>query len=258
MSFGRFVAREEGMTFVAHLLGDVVKDQAELMANLLGRELPWLRWLPDSEQRECVDELLGELAAGAETGVLEPFARGWRRGALRQRCGATPSWLVGCRDHSTETVRRSPGPHASGDDKARRSNSSTAAVDGQGRGPRSRQRMGRAGRGISGGGRPRWVAMTSEPRKTDSRQHQLKGSLATVSVGGSTLQQWQFEATAGARILVRHRRQRTCPLGDGSPYRASEADRDSAPQETLTTRGVRSARNSQSAPRGRDSRPRKA
>lgn len=45
-----------------------------------------------------------------------------------------------------------------------------------------------------------WVAMTSQPRTTDSRQHQLKGSLATVSVGGNSLQQWQFEATAGGRI----------------------------------------------------------
>lgn len=45
-----------------------------------------------------------------------------------------------------------------------------------------------------------WVAMTSEPRTTDSRQNQLKGSLATVSVGGNTLQQWQFKATAGGRI----------------------------------------------------------
>jgi len=80
-SFGRFVARQEGMTFAAHLLGDVVRDQADLMAGLLRRELPWLRWLPDDEQQECVNELLGELAAGAETGVLEPFAHAlaaWR------------------------------------------------------------------------------------------------------------------------------------------------------------------------------------
>jgi hypothetical protein len=45
-----------------------------------------------------------------------------------------------------------------------------------------------------------WVAITSDPRKTDSRQHQLKGSLATVSVGGNSVQQWQYEATAGGRI----------------------------------------------------------
>lgn len=45
-----------------------------------------------------------------------------------------------------------------------------------------------------------WVAMTSDPRRTDARQHQLKGALGSVSVGGATLQQWQFEATAGGRI----------------------------------------------------------
>ena len=42
--------------------------------------------------------------------------------------------------------------------------------------------------------------MTSNPRRTDARQHQLKGSLGGVLVGGATLEQWQFEATAGGRI----------------------------------------------------------
>ncbi len=45
-----------------------------------------------------------------------------------------------------------------------------------------------------------WVAITSEPRRTDSRQHQLKGSFGTVSVAGTPMEQWQYEATAGGRV----------------------------------------------------------
>jgi hypothetical protein len=46
-----------------------------------------------------------------------------------------------------------------------------------------------------------WVAMTSEPRRTDQRQHQLKGSLGEVSVGGVKLDQWQIEVTSAGRVF---------------------------------------------------------
>lgn len=45
-----------------------------------------------------------------------------------------------------------------------------------------------------------WVAMTSNPRRTDERQHQLRGQLAEVRVGGVKLDQWQYEATGGGRV----------------------------------------------------------
>ena len=45
-----------------------------------------------------------------------------------------------------------------------------------------------------------WVAMTSDPRRTKERQHQLKGSLGEVVVGGVKLDQWQFEATSTGRV----------------------------------------------------------
>ena len=45
-----------------------------------------------------------------------------------------------------------------------------------------------------------WVAITSSPRHTDHRQHQLKGALAYATVAGSSLEQWQYEATGGGRI----------------------------------------------------------
>ena len=43
-------------------------------------ELPWLKWLPGEARSECVSEL-DHLLAGADTGLLLPFARalrGWQ------------------------------------------------------------------------------------------------------------------------------------------------------------------------------------
>lgn len=79
--YARFAARQEGMSLAARLLGDVVRDQAAMVIGLLRHELPWMHWLPESEQEQCSEELIAELAAGADTGVLEPFARtldSWR------------------------------------------------------------------------------------------------------------------------------------------------------------------------------------
>lgn len=45
-----------------------------------------------------------------------------------------------------------------------------------------------------------WVALTSEPRRVDQRQHPLKGALGVVKVGGAVLEQWQYEVTGGGRI----------------------------------------------------------
>ncbi len=45
-----------------------------------------------------------------------------------------------------------------------------------------------------------WVAITSDPRRVDNRQHPLRGHLGIVKVGGESLEQWQYEATAGGRI----------------------------------------------------------
>jgi hypothetical protein len=49
------------------------------------------------------------------------------------------------------------------------------------------------------------------PSPATGRQHPLKGSLSTDTYGGRTLDQWQYEVTAGGRIwyLVDHE-SRTC------------------------------------------------
>jgi hypothetical protein len=45
-----------------------------------------------------------------------------------------------------------------------------------------------------------WVALTSDPRHIDQRQHPLKGALGVVKVAGSALEQWQYDITGGGRI----------------------------------------------------------
>jgi hypothetical protein len=45
-----------------------------------------------------------------------------------------------------------------------------------------------------------WVAITSDPRRVDQRQHPLKGALGVVKVAGAALEQWQYEVTGGGRI----------------------------------------------------------
>lgn len=45
-----------------------------------------------------------------------------------------------------------------------------------------------------------WVAISSDPRRHSSRQHRLKGELGTTQVDGVTVEQWQYEATSGARV----------------------------------------------------------
>ena len=45
-----------------------------------------------------------------------------------------------------------------------------------------------------------WDRITSDPRQRDDRQHPLKGALGTRVVNGKTMEQWQYEVTAGGRV----------------------------------------------------------
>lgn len=77
----RFEARREGMALATRILRHLARTDPARAAELVGEELPWLRWLPDEDRAACVGELLADLAAGADTGSLEPFGRSlaaWR------------------------------------------------------------------------------------------------------------------------------------------------------------------------------------
>lgn len=48
--------------------------------------------------------------------------------------------------------------------------------------------------------RTAWERITDDPRRRDSRQHPLKGSLGARPVNGIELEQWQYEVTGGGRL----------------------------------------------------------
>jgi hypothetical protein len=45
-----------------------------------------------------------------------------------------------------------------------------------------------------------WTALRTDPRARSQRQHPLRGDLATRSVRGRVLEQWQYEVTGAGRI----------------------------------------------------------
>src|SRR5688572_7334767 len=51
-----------------------------------------------------------------------------------------------------------------------------------------------------GNARTAWGQLTAEPRARSGRQQPLKGSLATRTIEGQALEQWQYEVTGGGRL----------------------------------------------------------
>lgn len=45
-----------------------------------------------------------------------------------------------------------------------------------------------------------WERITTDPQQRSDRQHPLKGALATRTVNGEPLEQWQYEVTGGGRL----------------------------------------------------------
>jgi hypothetical protein len=77
----RFQAMVDGLSLAAKSLAAIARTNRALAEEVFSEELPWLAWLPAEGRVECVRELLDHLRAGAETGLLLPFARasrGWK------------------------------------------------------------------------------------------------------------------------------------------------------------------------------------
>ncbi len=71
----RYRAAMRGTSLASAMVRDLAKNDAELAGRLLAEQLPWLAWMPKAEQEDCLSEILTHLAAAAETGTFEPFAR---------------------------------------------------------------------------------------------------------------------------------------------------------------------------------------
>jgi hypothetical protein len=77
----RFEASSMSLRIIARVFAMLARRDHGLAEELLADELPWLTWLPQAERASCVHELLADLLAGADTGLLTPFARNlvsWR------------------------------------------------------------------------------------------------------------------------------------------------------------------------------------
>ena len=73
-----FAAGETGLRLMARSFAILNRRYPELAEEVLAEELPWLHWLPENERPECVKELLADLVAGADTGLMLPFIRNFR------------------------------------------------------------------------------------------------------------------------------------------------------------------------------------
>ncbi|MER6951279.1 hypothetical protein ABT294_45415 [Nonomuraea sp. NPDC000554] len=95
----RFQAMTDGLRLAARSLSIIARSNRGMAEEVFAEELPWLKWLPAEARPECVTELLDHLLAGAETGLLIPFAR-----ALRE-------WMSTAEIYSDpELARRLRGP----------------------------------------------------------------------------------------------------------------------------------------------------
>jgi PHD/YefM family antitoxin component YafN of YafNO toxin-antitoxin module len=74
----RFEAMVDGLRLAARALSIIARANRSLAEEVFADELPWLKWLPAEARPECVTELLDDLLAGADTGLLVPFARALR------------------------------------------------------------------------------------------------------------------------------------------------------------------------------------
>jgi PHD/YefM family antitoxin component YafN of YafNO toxin-antitoxin module len=74
----RFQAMVDGLALAAKSLAVIARTKRALAEEVFAEELPWLVWLPAEARVECVAELLDHLLAGADTGLLLPFARALR------------------------------------------------------------------------------------------------------------------------------------------------------------------------------------
>lgn len=78
---GRSQAFAEGLDISVNTLRRLAVSHREIVRDSLADALPWVEWLPESERRDCLDELLTDLAASVAVGDFTRFHRdvvAWR------------------------------------------------------------------------------------------------------------------------------------------------------------------------------------
>jgi hypothetical protein len=90
----RFEAMRFGMAVSARMLRMLSKTDPESVANLMTEQMPWLGWLPTPERVECLNEILFNLDAGAETGPWSRSRERFASGNTLPKSGPIPNWLT--------------------------------------------------------------------------------------------------------------------------------------------------------------------
>ena len=129
----RFEATATGLRIAARSLATLARRHRDLAEELLAEELPWL---PAPERLACVQELLADLVAGADTGLLLPFARNlasWRSTA--QAWSRTRNSPVRYKVHSMVRAHSSTGHCRRPRERPRRADPETASMAGMRRRP---------------------------------------------------------------------------------------------------------------------------
>lgn len=69
--------RREALRMLSHLLARLteVEEGSKIVADAIVREFPWVRFLPQAESRQFVDEFVGTADACAEIDMVEPLVR---------------------------------------------------------------------------------------------------------------------------------------------------------------------------------------
>lgn len=92
----------KGLQVTTRALAALATVRPDLAADALTESLPWVAWLPVDEKVKCLQDLLDDLRAGADTGELRPFfmaMAAWQSTAI---AWADPENAQALRDAGTE------------------------------------------------------------------------------------------------------------------------------------------------------------
>ncbi|TXR51569.1 hypothetical protein [Quadrisphaera setariae] len=81
----RHEQESQGLRITTSALAALARVRPDLAGDALSETLPWMVWLPVDEKTACLQELLDNLRAGAETSQLRPFflnLAAWRSTAI--------------------------------------------------------------------------------------------------------------------------------------------------------------------------------
>lgn len=100
----RAEGRDEALVLMSRMLMRLVSQDGRMAVRVLAQELPWLHWLPEASRLACVQEILRDLAAGADRGLPLRFLASVEAWRVTAEAWSDP-------DFDRETQSRPPARH---------------------------------------------------------------------------------------------------------------------------------------------------